>query len=419
MNSKQEFIDIYDEERRLTGKKYERKTKLGKGEYMLYVLAILERESDGKILITQRSLDKKWAAGAWEIPGGGVLAGESSAEAVKREVKEETGLDVNSDGDCENMVYSYRNDDPEGGDNYFMDIYHFMSEFDESEISIEKSEAINYKFASIDEVIELGEKSEFLHFGRLMEALAAEDAEGIINESIEEKEVIFKADDQNFGKIEVCDGYYYGDRMRFLLVNDVPESAVYLDEKLKNELAFEYMDNFNWIDKLNSSIDKVLLIGGGGFAYPKYFLEHHPEKSMDVVEISEKIIEASEKYFGLKELKEKAGEKLRVIAEDGYEFLEKLNKYDVIINDAFIGDRTSDQRKHSAELIKKSLNDGGIYVANMVMPLKGAKAIAGNEEMRIFSEVFKYTLLVPVDEDADPYMQQNCIFFASDKPLEM
>ncbi len=419
MGSKQEFIDIYDRERKLTEKKYERKTRLGENEYMLYVLAILERESDGKILITRRALDKKWAAGAWEIPGGGVLAGESSLEGVLREVREETGLDVSDCDGCEKVVYSYRNDDPAGGDNYFMDIYHFMAAFEEYDIDIEKSEAIDYKFASIDEITALSEKSEFLHYERLMKALEAENAEGLINESIEDKKIIFETEDPLYGKIEICDGYLGGDEMRFLLVNEVPESAIYMSNGLKNELAFEYMENFNWIDRLNPDIKKMLLIGGGAFAYPNYYLRCHPERHMDVVELSEKIIDVSEKYFGLEELKKDAGSRLNIISGDGYEYLEKLNKYDVIINDAFIGDRTSDQRRHSAELIKKSLNDRGIYAANMVMPLKGAKAIAGNEEMRIFSEVFRYTLLIPVDDEADPYTQQNCIFFASDSPLEM
>ena len=60
---------------------------------MMYVLAILENE-EGKFLVTQRALDKKWAAGGWEMPGGGAKSKESSLDAIKREVKEETGLDV-------------------------------------------------------------------------------------------------------------------------------------------------------------------------------------------------------------------------------------------------------------------------------------------------------------------------------------
>lgn len=62
-------------------------------EFHLTVLGVLQRP-DGKFLITKRRMDKEWAAGWWEVPGGGVRAGEESKEAAMREVKEETGIDV-------------------------------------------------------------------------------------------------------------------------------------------------------------------------------------------------------------------------------------------------------------------------------------------------------------------------------------
>ena len=57
------------------------------------VLALIQDRA-GRTLITQRSADKRWAAGWWEVPGGGVLAGETSLQAVVREVREEVGLDL-------------------------------------------------------------------------------------------------------------------------------------------------------------------------------------------------------------------------------------------------------------------------------------------------------------------------------------
>ena len=60
---------------------------------MMYVLPILEN-SQREFLVTQRAFNKKWAAGNWEMPGGGAKSKESSLDAIKREVKEETGLDV-------------------------------------------------------------------------------------------------------------------------------------------------------------------------------------------------------------------------------------------------------------------------------------------------------------------------------------
>lgn len=57
------------------------------------MLGVIERP-DGKFLITQRVMTKAWAPGWWEVSGGAAQAGEESIDAVRREVREETGIDV-------------------------------------------------------------------------------------------------------------------------------------------------------------------------------------------------------------------------------------------------------------------------------------------------------------------------------------
>ena len=89
-----EFFDVYNDKKEKTGEKLPRKGSfLKEGQYQLIVLALLERP-DHKFLITRRAMNKKWAAGDWEVSGGGVQSGETSFEGVCREVREETGLDV-------------------------------------------------------------------------------------------------------------------------------------------------------------------------------------------------------------------------------------------------------------------------------------------------------------------------------------
>lgn len=167
-----EFIDVYDAERNPIGKTIPREDAfLKEGEFMLYVLAIVQN-AEGRYLITQRSMDKHWAAGWWEVTGGGVLAGESSVQAVQREVREEVGLDVS--GQVLEPVYAYKNVDLERGDNYIVDIYHFHLDVSESDVTLQDSEAIACKFATWDEIQELADQGVFLHFSRLRQALEAE-----------------------------------------------------------------------------------------------------------------------------------------------------------------------------------------------------------------------------------------------------
>ncbi len=166
-----EMIDIYDENREFTGEQLPRKSKLKKGQFMMYVLALIE-DNNGGFLVTKRAMDKKWAAGEWEIPGGGSQAGETSFEAVCREVLEETGLDVS--GCKPQVIYSYFNEDLERGDNYFVDIYRLKLDYTMDDVTVQKREAIDAKIASFDEISKLYDTEGFLHYKRLCEALGAE-----------------------------------------------------------------------------------------------------------------------------------------------------------------------------------------------------------------------------------------------------
>ncbi len=252
-----------------------------------------------------------------------------------------------------------------------------------------------------------------------------------IDDYIDDRITIYSTDDPNFGHIEVCEGYYLGDHMRFLLVDDAMQSANFTDEGLEAALPFDYMESFNWVYRINKHIKKTLLIGGGGFTYPRYYLDMYPDRYIDAIEISPTIVNISRKYFGLTELEEKYGEHLKVIVEDGNKYLIDLAlrinasanaeslKYDLILNDAYLGHKSSDLLKKSAALIKSCLKEDGIYAANLVIPLKGNGAVQPKKDMEIFSEVFNYTFLLQCDDEINPYVPQNCIFFASDAPLDM
>jgi 8-oxo-dGTP pyrophosphatase MutT (NUDIX family) len=163
-----EMWDIYDSEKNLTGRTMKKNDWILKdGEYHLTVLGVVANKN-GKILITKRVMTKPWAPGWWEVSGGAAQAGESSREAVLREVREETGLDVsNWDG---GYLFSYKRENPGEGDNYFVDIYRFIADFDEKDIHLQKEETDGYMLATPEEIKNLGEQGIFLHYDSIKKA---------------------------------------------------------------------------------------------------------------------------------------------------------------------------------------------------------------------------------------------------------
>ena len=57
------------------------------------VVAAAAIERDGRYLAARRT-QPDWAAGRWEFPGGKVEFGESEAEALVREIREELGVEI-------------------------------------------------------------------------------------------------------------------------------------------------------------------------------------------------------------------------------------------------------------------------------------------------------------------------------------
>ena len=163
-----EYWDIYDENKNVTGRTMKRNDWcLKEGEYHLTVLGVVARP-DGKFLITKRVMTKAWAPGWWEVSGGAALAGESSRDAVLREVKEETGLDV-SDWDG-GYLFSYKRENIKEGDNYFVDIYRFVADFDENDLHLQEAETDGYMLATLDEIKEFANQGIFLHYDSIKQA---------------------------------------------------------------------------------------------------------------------------------------------------------------------------------------------------------------------------------------------------------
>lgn len=163
-----ELWDIYDSNKQRTGRTMKRNDWcLKDGEYHLTVLGVVVRP-DGKFLITQRVMTKAWAPGWWEVPGGAAQAGEDSQDAVKREILEETGLDVTG---CEGgYLFTYHRENPGKGDNYFVDVYRFIKDFDEKEVKPQEEETLGFQLATAQEIKAIADQGIFLHYDSIKQA---------------------------------------------------------------------------------------------------------------------------------------------------------------------------------------------------------------------------------------------------------
>ena len=85
-----EWNDVYDKDRHLTGRIHKRGTPWRNGEYGL-VVCVWVYDGEGNVLLTRRAPGKSYA-GTWENSGGGAKAGETSLQAIRRELYEETGI---------------------------------------------------------------------------------------------------------------------------------------------------------------------------------------------------------------------------------------------------------------------------------------------------------------------------------------
>lgn len=137
-SSADERWDVYDENFQLTGRLHRRGDPMPDGDYHL-VVGIWIQNSRGEFLNTRRSPNKGFP-NLWENTGGSALAGDDSLSAALREVREETGFELDPEkGQCIMRI--------EGRD-YFTDCWHFKQDFDLKDAVLQVGETCDVRWAS-------------------------------------------------------------------------------------------------------------------------------------------------------------------------------------------------------------------------------------------------------------------------------
>ena len=150
-----ELWDIYDKHRNKTGRFAERGNyRFKEGEYHLIVAALIIN-SKNEILMTKRATTKKNEPLKWEFTGGAVVAGETSLQAMLREIYEEIGLKFKP----EDAIYLMEKRKDKIPSN-FKDIWLFKKDLKIEDIKFLDEEAIDAKWVTIEELLQMENNKE-------------------------------------------------------------------------------------------------------------------------------------------------------------------------------------------------------------------------------------------------------------------
>ena len=177
-----EYWDVYDKFRNRTNKIIQRDSaeRLKIGEYHIVVTGIIEN-SNKQILITRRNKNKKLYPGLWECTGGSAKTGESSIDAIIREIKEEIGIEfIQEEGKFLGTIQKK---------NYFRDVWKFKRDISKKDIYYNDGEVIDSKWVSLDEYVGLYNKGEVAPSGDFVIKMLKEKLLNDLKVAMKEKNV--------------------------------------------------------------------------------------------------------------------------------------------------------------------------------------------------------------------------------------
>ena len=140
-----EWNDIYDAQRNLTGDVHRRGDAWNPGEYGM-VVCVWVHDGEGNLLLTRRAPEKTFG-GTWENSGGAAKAGETSLQAIVRELQEETGI-CKAESEFEYLRTTWDT-------HLFFDHYCVKAKVPLEQIVLQPGETDDAKWVRLDEVHEI------------------------------------------------------------------------------------------------------------------------------------------------------------------------------------------------------------------------------------------------------------------------
>ncbi|MCH3967306.1 MAG: fused MFS/spermidine synthase [Atopobiaceae bacterium] len=213
-----------------------------------------------------------------------------------------------------------------------------------------------------------------------------------------------------------------GRPIRVLEVSGTYQSATYLYDAWA-DLVFPYHELF---DRPLASLPAdahVLMLGGGGYAWPKHLLTTYPRVSIDVVEVDPRVTELARHHLYLDRLeglcaREGLG-RLRIVEDDALRYLESCDAtYDLVVDDAFWGARPVSELLGPDGLgaARACMRAGGCYEANVVSALEGRESAPLHDATVALGTCLSHVWVLPCGAD-EPEVADNNVVVASDVEL--
>ena len=216
--------------------------------------------------------------------------------------------------------------------------------------------------------------------------------------------------DTEYNHIRIFD-YTENERpLRGLMIDPrAVQSKMYLDS---DELASEYAKFYHLVRFYKPDFERVLMIGGAGYSFPKEFVKTYPAKHIEVVEIDPQMTEIAKKYFRLE-----ADPNIESVHEDGRIFLNHApsRKYDAVFLDAF-GTLFSVPFQlttiEAAREIRRVLKPDGVVIFNLGGAISGKSDRFFRAELATYQTVFPTVEVFKVKPEIPDDKVQNLIIVA-------
>ncbi len=151
-----EILDIYDINRNKTGKTIIRGMDIPNKAYRLVVHVCIFNSKNEMLIQKRQPFKEKWPS-KWDLTAGGsAVQGETSQDAVERELFEELGIRINFKDIRPNMTINFENG--------FDDIYLIQRDIDINSLKLQNEEVQKVEWASKEKIFSLIKNEEFVPY---------------------------------------------------------------------------------------------------------------------------------------------------------------------------------------------------------------------------------------------------------------